>query len=112
MSTRVLAAKFGKSKANLPATESWQRSDCTTASAGWSGSLHPLVFKAQKKHARRGANTGFVGAGGVPACELAAPCRVPWGAQRGLVAGSSRKFEQPCKAVSFLVSGIFRRLTT
>lgn len=102
MSTRVLTAKFGKSKANLPATESWQRSDCTTASAGWSGSLRPLVFKAQKKGARRGASTGFVRAGAVPACELAAPCRVPWGAQCVLeAAGSSCKFEQTCKAVSF-----------
>lgn len=33
MSTRVLTAKFGKSKANLPATESWQIWGCSTGLA-------------------------------------------------------------------------------
>lgn len=77
MSTRELRAKFGKSKANLPATELWQRWGCAPASAGWSGCLCPLAFKAQKKHAWRGASAGFVGAGGVPACVRGLPAECP-----------------------------------
>lgn len=100
-STRLLRAKFGKSKANLPATESWQRSGCTTASAGSSGCLHALSFKAQKKQTCSAWCQCRLCWGRVPGGALAALGWVPWGALCQLGAGSSSKLGQPCKAVSF-----------
>lgn len=101
LSTRVLTAKFRKSKANLPATESWQRSDCTTASAGWCGSLCPLVFKSQKKRAGRGASA-LLGLGLCPHGSWQPFAECPGELSVGLqAAGSSCEFEQPCKAVPF-----------
>lgn len=101
MSTRVLTAKFGKSKANLPATESWQRSDCTTSSLGWSSSF--LCWFSKHKNNVLGLVPALAWLGLGLCLPLSwQPLRVPWGAQWGTeAAGSSGELEQPCRAVSF-----------
>lgn len=96
MSTSVLTAKFGKSKANLPATESWQRSDCTTSSAGWSGSFLCWFSKHKSNVLGLVPALAWLGLGLSPPLSWQPLTECP-----GELMGDSCELQQLCKAVSF-----------